>query len=204
MPNPADLPSDGWLVEAPSYPPVQPAVTSWPHTSNLVAQSRRRAFLKSLALGGLAAGSVGNAAAQALPLPEIPALVFDGRYAYPTGYHPFYLHSIVKFANALVHMPYKLGGGHASLIDNGYDCSGALSYVLCCSGFLNRPIPSADFARYGQPGHGIYLTIFVRPGVHVFMTVCGLRFDTSDGNGPRWQNDRRNFQGFQPRRIPGL
>ena len=145
-----------------------------------------------------------NQPVSSLAQAPVPGLYFDGRHAYPTGYHPLYLQRIVQYANALTHMPYKFGGGHASLVDNGYDCSGALSYVLCAAGFLSKPIVSSEFAQFGQPGAGIYLTIYVRPGVHVFMTVCGLRFDTSDGHGPRWHTSPRSYEGFFARRILGL
>ena len=106
----------------------------------------------------------------------MPGLYFDGKYAYPTGYHPYYLHRIIQCANALVNMPYKFGGGHASLVDTGYDCSGSLSYVLCGSGFLRRPMASTEFGHFGQPGTGLYMTIYVRPGVHVFMTAVRSHF----------------------------
>lgn len=166
-------------------------------------RSRRRTLLSILSLGLLTSST----SRRNSPVPnysQVPGLYFDGKYAYPTGYHPYYLHRIIQCANALVNMPYKFGGGHASLVDTGYDCSGSLSYVLCGAGFLRRPMASSEFGHFGQAGTGLYLTIYVRPGKHVFMTVCGLRFDTGDGHGPRWKNTPRSYEGFQARRIPGL
>jgi hypothetical protein len=110
-------------------------------------------------------------------------------------------------ADQVAGMPYKYGGGHASLVDTGYDCSGSLSYVLCGAGFLRRPIASTDFGHFGVPGTGLYLTIYVRPGVHVFMTVCGLRMDTGGGRqeeGPRWRAKPRSTAGFVMRHPAGF
>ena len=137
----------------------------------------------------------------------LPALFFDGRHAHATGYHPLYIHHIVYHANALAHLPYKVGGGHRDLVDEGYDCSGSISYVLFCSGLLKYSLTSTQFAQYGNPGPGEYVTLYVKPGEHIFMTVCGLRYDTSGAvrhEGPRWRTAPRNYSGFQQRCIPGL
>jgi hypothetical protein len=68
-------------------------------------------------------------------------------------------------------------------------------------------MPSKGFRNYGKPGAGKYITIFARDG-HVFMTICGLRFDTtSNGSGhvgPRWMTMPRNLKGFKLRHPPGL
>lgn len=210
MPNPADTSSLTTGLEDTPHPPLVPPALAAPlggpaeHATPLLAsKSGRRAFLGLMPLALVSATRVRQPVSSFAPAP-VPGLYFDGRQAYPSGYHPVYLQRIVHYANALTHMPYKFGGGHASLVDNGYDCSGALSYVFCGAGFLSRPMISGEFAHFGQPGAGIYLTIYVRPGVHVFMTVCGLRFDTSDGQGPRWHTAPRNHEGYLPRRILGL
>ena len=50
-----------------------------------------------------------------------------------------------------------------------------------------------------------WVTIFANGG-HAWMTVAGLRFDTSgrDRSGSRWQADGRGTAGFTVRHPPGL
>jgi hypothetical protein len=64
---------------------------------------------------------------------------------------------------------------------------------------------SSTLARYGKPGPGRWVTIYANAG-HAFMTVAGLRFDTSgrDTGGSRWQADSRSVGGFVRRHPPGL
>jgi hypothetical protein len=49
------------------------------------------------------------------------------------------------------------------------------------------------------------VTIYANAG-HAFMTVAGLRFDTSgrDAGGSRWQADSRTVAGFTVRHPAGL
>lgn len=166
----------------------------------------RRRLLGLLGLAGVGSVEARNRA-QPEDFQPLPALFFDGRHAHATGYHPLYIHHIVYHANALAHLPYKVGGGHRDLVDEGYDCSGSISYVLFCSGLLKYSLTSTQFAQYGNPGPGEYVTLYVKPGEHIFMTVCGLRYDTSGAvrhEGPRWRTAPRNYSGFQQRCIPGL
>ncbi len=114
----------------------------------------------------------------------------------------------VQAANRLQGKPYVWGGGHRYLYDRGYDCSGSVSYVLHHAGLLPGPRLSQDFQHYGDPGPGRFITIYARGG-HVFMSVCGLRLDTSDfgsrrGDGPRWRPTARNYKGYTLRHPPGL
>ena len=171
----------------------------------------RRRLLSFLSFAGIGSLLAQQSVAQTAPnlkiVRSLPALFFDGQRAYATGYHPLYIHHIVSHANALAHLPYKLGGGHRQLIDNGYDCSGSISYVLFRSGLLTAPLTSIQFAQFGNPGPGRYVTLYVKPGEHVFMTVCGLRYDTSGTvfhEGPRWRTTPRNYHGFLQRSIAGL
>ena len=84
---------------------------------------------------------------------------------------------------------YCLGGGHQSWHSSCYDCSGAVSYALHGGDLLNRPRDSSGLARWGRGGRGDWITIYGNPG-HAFMTVAGVRFDTSDtpGAGPGWSS----------------
>ena len=108
---------------------------------------------------------------------------------------------MIEAANTLTGKPYIYGGGHRSFYDRGYDCSGAVSYVLHAGGKLDRPLISQNFFDYGKKGYGDWVTIYVRKG-HVFMVIAGLRFDTGGSwksTGPRWKPERRGVKGYYVR-----
>lgn len=132
---------------------------------------------------------------------------FDGRFASLGASAPAQLQHAVYAANTLQNKPYVLGGGHSRVEDSAYDCSGSVSYVLIKAGLLRTPLSSSAFSTYGEAGPGRFITIWVKPGEHVFMTICGLRMDTSGqvtGEGPRWRTKSRNYAGFTPRHPAGL
>jgi cell wall-associated NlpC family hydrolase len=112
---------------------------------------------------------------------------------------------VIMAANEIAKFPYKWGGGHGAWRDNGYDCSGSVSFALAGAGLLGSPLTSGGFLNYGAPGPGRWITIYTNPG-HVFMVVGGLRFDTSGQGraGTRWQEEPRSTGGLVPRHIPGL
>ncbi len=64
---------------------------------------------------------------------------------------------------------------------------------------------SGDLMRSRDPGPGAWVTIYANGG-HVFMTVAGLRFDTSGRSqtGSRWQSDMRSPRGYTIRHPVGL
>lgn len=114
----------------------------------------------------------------------------------------------IQAGNSLQTKGYKLGGGRDSLEDTGYDCSGAVSYVLIKAGLLDEPRTSKTFATFGDPGPGKWITIHARPG-HVFITLCGLRLDTGGRGGqgtagPRWNTIPRGGPEWTQRHPPGL
>jgi cell wall-associated NlpC family hydrolase len=82
---------------------------------------------------------------------------------------------------------YCLGGGHQSWKSSCYDCSGSVSYALHGGGLISSPLPSGPMEKWGRKGKGRWITVYANGG-HAFMTVAGLRFDTSDtaGAGPGW------------------
>ena len=47
----------------------------------------------------------------------------------------------IAAANRIHTRPYIWGGGHRSFKSKGYDCSGAVSYVLHAAGLLRSPRP---------------------------------------------------------------
>ena len=74
------------------------------------------------------------------------------------------------------------------------------------AGLLTSTRHSRLFLNYGQKGAGDWISIYAKNG-HVFMVICGLRFDTTGsgrrGEGPRWRVDGRNSwcaipQAFEP------
>ena len=130
--------------------------------------------------------------------------------AVPPPTAPNKLVAIIQAANAVARKPYVYGGGHGRFAgeifsDNAYDCSGSISYALAAAGLIEAPMTSGAFERFGKPGPGRWVTIFANGG-HAWMTVAGLRFDTSgrDRSGSRWQADGRGTGGFTVRHPPGL
>lgn len=151
-------------------------------------------------------------AARAVPVartaPTAGSMIrFDGRYASCSASLPTQVQYLINAANYLQSSPYVRGAGHGRVEDRAYDCSSSTSYTLIKAGLLKSPLTSAGFANYGQAGEGRFITIWVKPGEHVFMTVCGLRLDTTggrSGEGPRWRTKGRSFAGFTPRHPFGM
>ncbi len=134
-----------------------------------------------------------------------PRAVFvNGQVAAPKQ-APAAVHRAVAAANAIQQAPYQMGGGHGRE-SHGLDCSGSVSHVLRSAGLLKGSMPSGAFRKYGRSGQGKWITVFARPG-HVFMTICGIRLDTSSrgtGIGPRWTTKPRATKGFTVRHPGGL
>ena len=110
--------------------------------------------------------------------------------------------------NRIVGSRYKWGGGHASFSDDGYDCSGTVSYALHSAGLLDLPMGSNELTAFGRPGCGRWITVYARHG-HVFAEIAGLRLDTTDlrygGDvGPRWHPDHRDTSDFTARHAVGV
>ncbi len=131
-----------------------------------------------------------------------------GRFVAVPTEAPHEVQRAIAAGNMLQNKPYKWGGGHRQMEDSGYDCSGSVSYVLRKAGLLAGALTSSSFGSYGQPGPGRWITIYAGRG-HVFMTVCGLRFDTGGHrgigeSGPRWSTSPRYAANFVLRHPPGL
>jgi hypothetical protein len=112
----------------------------------------------------------------------------------------------IDAANRIVGKPYRYGGGHGKWEDAGYDCSGSMSYALHGGGFLKAAMTSSDFAAWGLPGTGTWITTYGNGG-HSFMVVAGLRFDTgwnNSGHGPRWSETLRPGTGYTIRHPDGF
>jgi hypothetical protein len=112
---------------------------------------------------------------------------------------------VIHAGNMISKTPYKWGGGHGRWLDDGYDCSGSVSFALFAGDLLSSPLNSGAFMNWGDPGPGRWITIYTNPG-HMYMVVAGLRFDTSGRErlGSRWQADMRPASGYVVRHPPGL
>jgi hypothetical protein len=131
--------------------------------------------------------------------------------AIPPADAPLQVVAAINAGNAIRTYPYKWGGGHRSFTDTGYDCSGAVSYVLNAAGLLEGPLTSGGFASgWGSYGRGRWITVFANSG-HMYAVIAGIRFDTSavgeklnQGSGPRWRATKRKPAGYVPKYYPSL
>ena len=133
------------------------------------------------------------------------ATALDNGVALPPLEAPNAVLKIIEAGNVIARTPYKWGGGHGRFLDDGYDCSGSVSFALYAAGLIEGPRNSGGLMSWGKPGKGKWITIYTNPG-HVFMEVAGIRFDTSGAQrtGSRWQNDLRGGAGYVARHPPGL
>jgi cell wall-associated NlpC family hydrolase len=119
---------------------------------------------------------------------------------------PEVVQRVIAGGNAIADFPYIWGGGHASFVANGYDCSGSVSYALAAGGLLSAPLVSGELANWGEPGPGRWITIYANAG-HTFMDVDGVWFDTAGRSGPyasRWLVSTPSLAGYAVRHPPGL
>jgi hypothetical protein len=132
-----------------------------------------------------------------------------GKATIPDGV-PFAVVRAIQAANRIHTRTYIWGGGHRGFKAKGYDCSGAVSYVLHAAGLLSAPLVSGQLASWGSPGPGSWITVYANK-THTYMVVAGLRYDTSprgesvnQGRGPRWRFTLRTNAGFAVRHYSGL
>ena len=142
--------------------------------------------------------------------PAKKAKIVNGLAVPPKG-APKRVVRVIKAANKIARHPYRYGGGHQSFEDDGYDCSGSVSFALRGGKFVKSPLDSSGYLDWGMPGKGKWITVYTNPG-HVWLKVAGLRFDTgyrdsygkqrgaAPGSGPRWGKPR-STKGFTARRI---
>jgi cell wall-associated NlpC family hydrolase len=203
-----------WRVEPPYLPPPEPSAAASAHASAPARARRRRAAPRPAAtapsdaqvrrelrraLGGADASElVDRATVGAAGLATVP----------PSA--PARVAAIIVAGNQVATKPYVYGGGHGRLagetfIDSAYDCSGSVSFALAGAGLVGAPMDSSTLARWGRPGPGRWVSIYANAG-HAFMTVAGLRFDTSGRRegGSRWQAASRSVAGFTVRHPDGL
>ncbi len=130
----------------------------------------------------------------ALPIPrEVPEVV----------------QRVIAGANAIANFPYVYGGGHASFVDDAYDCSGSVSYALAAGGLLSAPETSGQLESWGAPGPGKWITVYANAG-HTYMYVniggAWMLYDTAGRSGvfaSRWQPSPVDNAGYVARHWPG-
>jgi hypothetical protein len=152
--------------------------------------------------------TVPGAVAQLLP---------DGTAAAPADAPP-QVQQAIWAANRIQDKPYIYGGGHGEFEDDGYDCSGTVSYALHGAGLLDVALDSGSFMKWGERGPGQWVTIYTNPG-HAYAVIAGLRLDTSAASvtratrrqfkkalerGPRWRPNERSPRGFKKRHPLGF
>ncbi len=143
-----------------------------------------------------------------LLVPGSTARYVNGLAAAPMS-APAAVQQIIWAGDEIIGLPYIYGGGHASFISPGYDCSGTVSFALHGASLLTSPEDSSEFMVWGSHGVGRWITIFSNAG-HAYMTVAGLRLDTSSADdpsnqqGPRWRPLRPANSGFTIRHPLGL
>ena len=133
------------------------------------------------------------------------AYVDDSGLAVAPASAPQEVQEIIEAGNEIATKPYRYGGGHGRWRDSGYDCSGSISYALHGAGLLTSPLDSTGFMSWGERGEGQWVSIYANAG-HAYMTVAGLRFDTSSSkrSGSRWSETTRSARGYRVRHPEGL
>jgi cell wall-associated NlpC family hydrolase len=143
--------------------------------------------------------------ARLTPVPGGRSVGGNGTIPIPANV-PEVVQRVIAGANAIADFPYVYGGGHASFVDNAYDCSGSVSYALAAGGLIGQPETSGELEKWGAPGPGRYITVLANAG-HTYMYVDGMLYDTAGRSGvfaSRWQVEATNNAGFVVRHWPGL
>jgi cell wall-associated NlpC family hydrolase len=139
------------------------------------------------------------------PVPGGESVGGNGTIPIPASV-PETVQRVIAGANAIADFPYVFGGGHASFVDNAYDCSGSVSYALAAGGLISAPETSGELESWGAPGPGRYITVYANAG-HTYMYVDGVLFDTAGRSGvyaSRWQVAPTDNSGYVVRHPPGL
>jgi cell wall-associated NlpC family hydrolase len=177
-------------------------------TGQIVPFVSAQASSEQRAVTGGSIAAVPAVAKPELLVPGHAARVVNGLAAAPMSAPPA-VQAIVWAGNQIIGLPYIFGGGHASFASPGYDCSGTVSFALHGASLLATPEDSSEFMAWGSHGIGTWVTVFSNPG-HAYMTVAGLRLDTSaaddptDQQGPRWRPLRPANGGFTVRHPTSL
>jgi cell wall-associated NlpC family hydrolase len=185
----ADVPSRAAEVAVAAGAPSDAEVRRELNQMHAVEREARKQTLTTVAGGGSIGGN-----GTISPPPGIPAVIAR----------------VIAGANAITDFPYVFGGGHASFVDNAYDCSGSVSYALAAGGLLSAPETSGSLESWGAAGPGKWITVYANAGhTYMYVNLGGgwMRYDTSGRSGvfaSRWQPAIRSNEGFVARHWPGL
>jgi hypothetical protein len=155
------------------------------------------------------------------PPPAKRAKISNGVAVPPLG-APARVRGAIAAANRIITKPYVYGGGHSAYetknafttaLDDGYDCSGTVSFALYGGRFLKSPLDSSSFMSWARKGKGRWITVYTNPG-HAYVVIAGLRLDTStggrvtpeearSGEGPRWRKYNIKPAGYTARHPRG-
>lgn len=157
-----------------------------------------------------ASADTGGAGApiESTPVTKSPKakLVADGTALAPEA-APEQVKKAIWAANRITDKPYVWGGGHGSFEDDGYDCSGAVSYALHGAGLIDSPGDAVVLGRLNimERGPGKWITYYWNHS-HGYAVIAGRRFDTSGPgeSGPRWRRSVRSASGFYVRHPAGF
>jgi hypothetical protein len=123
---------------------------------------------------------------------------------------PATVRKLIAAANEIIGKPYEWGGGHGTVVDDGYDCSGAVSYALIGAGLLPSPLASGGLeTALDADGLGRWISVYAS-SEHAYLEVAGLRLDTSAIDDPsglsgvRWRPVIGQREGFSARHPDGL
>jgi hypothetical protein len=148
----------------------------------------------------------------------------DGHVALIPAGVPRVVEAMLVAGNELQALAYGPGGHPDPRGAPEEDCSSSINFVLYRSGvrsideiLKDNPL-AQDYVRWGLPGPGRWVTIYATtsPSAHAFMTIAGIRLDTShDGtdvgpngseDGPRWRilDHIPSWAHWSVRHPPGL
>jgi phage-related protein len=174
--------------EAPAHPEVIIASNPRYRQRNLGlwAQAGSMLGVPGFATGGIV-GNPGAVAGDIVPWTEQHASAYITPIARAWGVSHSTAGKMIAAANSIVGLPYIWGGGHGSFNAPGYDCSGAVSFVLHAGGFLSSPMTTDGLKSWGLAGPGNQITVGVRgttgANAHTMMEMFGKFFE-SGGGGP--------------------
>jgi hypothetical protein len=210
--------SSGQIVPYTQQPATEEAGTSGASGSNAEPGTGASAAAADTTTPGVSVTTGGSAVTPPPPttpttkpellVPGHLARIVEGLAAAPID-APAAVQEIIWAGNQIVGLPYIYGGGHRSFTSHGYDCSGTVSFALHGASLLEMPMDSTEFEGWQKRGVGTWVTIFAN-AEHAYMTVAGIRLDTSSANdpsnlqGPRWRPLRPGNAGFVVRHPKGL
>jgi cell wall-associated NlpC family hydrolase len=208
VPFVAPAPTNSTIGTAASSAPAAPSTGGSAAVTTEESAGLPSTIPSELTIGDGMTTATGPTARPELLVPGTTARFVDGLAAAPEG-APAAIQQIIWAGNEVIGLPYIYGGGHASFVSPGYDCSGTVSFALHGADLLTTPEDSSEMEGWGSQGDGRWVTIFANAG-HAYMTVAGLRLDTSPAEdpanleGPRWRPLRQTNAGFVVRHPVGL